>query len=141
MKKCFCLLLAVLMLCPVLSMADDPDPIIGVWYLCVDINDTTTELIEKGYTYSISILQFSADGQIVGSSVDFKPGSGESQTPSYLGKWEKDGNQYKTSLIGNGIDKAFFEDGVLYVAIFNQTQYYGFRKMQNFDIYWNIIKK
>lgn len=139
MKKVFVLLLVFLMVFPFSAFADQ-DPIVGVWYICVDVKDLAQDLLEQGYIYDVIIYCFKENGEILYTAVDFKGSSGEMVEPSYIGKWEKNGSEYKTSIIASGVDRAWFEDDLLYVCM-NGAQYHGFRKMTNLDLYYNIYRK
>lgn len=141
MKKLLCVLLIAFLLLPSAVVADDPDPIVGCWYVCLDIKDATKELQEAGYLYGIFLLVFCEDGSIMSCSSEFKSSSGTQTEPTYVGKWEKNGSEYKTSIIGNGENRAFFEDDLLYVCFLNNVQYHGLRKMTKLNLYNNIYKK
>lgn len=141
MKKLLCVLLIAALLLPSAVLADDPDPIVGCWYACIDVKDLSKDLQEQGYLYAIFILVFCEDGSIMFSSSEYKSSSGTQSEPVYFGKWEKNGSEYKTSIIGNGENRAFYEDDLLYVCFLNQVQYHGLRKMTNMNMYYNIYRK
>ena len=142
--KRIALFLVVFLLIPFSSFTESTDPIVGCWYICIDCTDLKemmSDLYDQGYVYSVLTLVFTENGNILVTETDYKETSGESGSTAYLGKWEKDGNNYKTSIIANGVNKAWFEDDLLYVCVFNSSQYHGFRKMEPLDLYYNIYKK
>ncbi len=141
MKKTLVLLLVLVVVLPVLSCAEEKDPIIGCWYVCIDTDDpVAAQLAEQGYEYGLILLCFTEDGMIINGEIDFTGKGGEATQPSIIGKWEKTKNGYETSIVAAGVDKAFFEDDLLYVCL-NKVQYHGFRKMTPIDMYYNIYRK
>lgn len=139
MKKFLVVIFIAFLFLP-LSAFSETDPIVGVWYICIDTNDLSKDLSSQGYSYGVMICEFSEDGEIIFTEIDFKGSSAEVTDPTYMGKWEKNGNEYKTSIIAAGVDRAWFEDDLLYVCI-NKVQYHGFRKMKPIDMYNNIYRK
>ena len=141
MKKLIVLMIVAVFLIPGLTCAEEKDPIIGCWYVCIDTDDPiASELAEKGYEYGLIILCFTDDGMILNGEIDFTGKGGEATQPSIVGTWEKKSDGYQTSIVASGVDKAFFEDDLLYVCL-NKMQYYGFRKMTAVDFYYNIYRK
>ena len=140
MKKLIILFLILSLILPAAVQAEEQDPIVGVWYCCIDSKDMSKELQDQGYVYGIMLFHFSEDGEIIFLEVDFKGSAGETTDPSYIGKWEKKGNEYQTSIISAGVDRAWFEDDLLYISL-NKVQYHGLRKMTTIDMYYNIYRK
>ncbi len=140
MKKMFISILILCMFISTVAIANDSDPIVGCWYICIDASDPVAGMSDKGIDYGLFILYFSEGGLILQSEIDFASNGGQATEPSPIGKWEKNGNEYKTSIIAGGSDKAFFEDDLLYVCM-NKVQYHGFRKMTPIDMYYNIYRK
>lgn len=140
MKKLISVFLLLALFLSSTVLAEEADPIVGVWYACIDTKDLSKELSEQGYVYGVVLLHFTKEGEIIFAEIDFKGSSGEILNPYYFGKWEKNGNEYKTSIIAGGVDRAWFEDDLLYVSI-NKVQYHGFRKMTTIDMYYNIYRK
>ena len=135
------IILFVFLFIPIYSISESTDPIVGCWYMCIDTKEAAPELYGQGYVFGVFILVFNENGNIIGTELDFKESSGENVNLTYIGKWEKDGNNYKTSIVANGVNKAWFEDDLLYVCFLNSSQYHGFRKMEPLDLYYNIYKK
>lgn len=142
--KRFFLFILVLLLFPFSSFSESADPIVGCWYLffdCKELNEIIPESFDKDYTYALIMLVFNENGNILGTEIEYTLSTGKSGNTAYLGKWEKDGSNYKTSFFANGVEKAWFEDDLLYICILNSSQYYGFHKMQTLDLYNNIYNK
>lgn len=140
MKKLLCVLLIVALFLPSAVLADETDPIVGVWYICIDSADLASDLREQGYSYGVMLFFFTEKGEIISADVEFNGSSGAVTEPTYIGKWEKKGKEYQTSIISAGVDRAWFEDDLLYVS-FNKVQYHGFRKLTPIDLYYNIYRK
>lgn len=141
MKKTLILVMAIFLLIATCTSAEEKDPIIGCWYVCIDADDPiAAQMAEQGYEYGIILLCFTDDGKIINGEIDFTNKGGEVAQPSIVGKWEKTKDGYETSIVAAGVDKAFFEEDLLYVSL-NKVQYHGFRKMTPIDMYYNIYRK
>ncbi len=140
MKKLITIILILAMLTPA-AMAEDNDPIVGNWYVLLEIPGTPFESVVPDYTQMIVILTFAEDGQIVYAEMDYKGTTVEMKQPRVWGKWEKEDSKYTVSLISVGTDEAFFKDNLLYVAAFSTGLYYGFRRLEPEDIYNEICRK
>ena len=142
MKKLFCLLL-VLLLVPFSSLAEDPDPIVGCWYLYYDKSVTPEmESAFPGYDQLICIYIFSESGvvNVTGASV-----VGSVGTPEYSpgGKWKKTADCYSISLIGfaeNAV--SYLEDDSILLCISESNNYFmRLKKLYSFNPYQDYVAK
>ena len=143
MKKLLCVLLIVALLIPAAVLADDPDPIVGCWYMYYDkLFCPEMESSFPGVDKTICVYIFSESGinNITGARV-----IGSTGTPEYSagGKWKKTADGYEISLIGYGENTpSFIQDDYLCLAIQGLSGYYmRFRKMYPFNPYQDYIKK
>ena len=141
MKRFLCLLF-VLVLFPVVSFGDDPDPIVGCWYMYYDKAFTPEmESAFPGVDKMICVYVFSENGTInlTGTQV-----IGADGTPEYSvgGKWEKSGSSYMVSLIGYGKCKTLVDNDCLMLEIESAPGYYMvLKKMYPFDPYNDYVRK
>ena len=141
MRKLLCLLL-VLLFVPLVSFADDRDPIVGCWYMYYDKSVTPEmESAFPGYDQLICIYIFNESGvvNVTGASV-----VGTVGTPEYTpaGKWSKDGDHYKISLIGyaeNAI--SYCENDCILLNINDSNYYMKLKKLYNFNPYQDYVAK
>ena len=138
MKKLLAVVLIIALALPALALADQ-DPIIGCWYMCVDVKDTSVDLIEQGYLFSVLLFHFTQNGEIYFQEIDFKNSTSEANEPSKLGKWERKDSGYTLSIIGVGVHDSSIENGQMYACIIGDRTYHLLRKMTFFNLY-NEIK-
>lgn len=138
MKRLIVVILILMLTLPAVVSADEQDPIIGCWYICIDANDAPQNLIDEGYIYSSMIFVFTPGGQILYQNIDFKESSGTSSDVTYIGKWNKKDNDYIVSIISVGENKALLSDNILAACIFNSKQYIVLRKMTSLNMYNDI---
>lgn len=137
MKKLLAVVLVLVLAFPVLSLADQ-DPIIGCWYMLVDIKDTSIELIESGYVFSVLLFHFTQNGEIYFQEIDFKDSTSDANDPIKLGKWERKGSGYSLSIIGVGVNDSFIENNQMYACVLGDGLYHLLRKMTFFNLYTEI---
>ena len=139
MKKLITLILALALLLPsAASLADDPDPIVGCWYMYYDkkfapelsfaMGDTDKEV--SVYLFSEDGLIYLLDGVVAGNQC----------TPTWTsaGKWGKKESGYTFSIIGMSSGELLLEDDSIWVeAASNHVAkaYMRFRKLFPFDPY------
>ena len=138
MKRLLALFLVFVFVLPVCAFADQ-DPIIGCWYMFVDVNETSKELIEQGYVFSLLLFYFAKDGDIYYQEIDFKDSTSEADTLNKLGKWERKGSGYSLSIYGVGVNDSFIDNDQMYVCFLVEKTYHLLRKMSFFNLY-NEIK-
>lgn len=137
MKRLLSVLLILLISCGS-ALSED---VVGVWYANIDPSLAPDPSSMDNITHAIMICVFEESGEIIVSEVDYKGTKAEFTESGTIGKWEKEGNTFYTSIIAVGKDKVIFEDGMLYASIFNDKTYIGMRRMEPFDFYYNILRK
>ena len=142
MKKLLCFLLIVSLFVPSAVMADAPDPIVGCWYLYYDKAATPEmESAFPGFDKVICVYVFSDNGiiNVTGASI-----SGSSGTPEYspAGKWVKDGDTYRISLIGYSENAlSYCENDSILLNINDSNFYMKLKKLYNFNPYQDYVAK
>lgn len=136
MKKIIALFLICIMTISGSAMAESPDPICGAWYIVFDIAlYPELESSLNGFDKLIGIYEFGADNVISCLEIDAKDRKG---TPNYniVGKWSKENDTYKYSIIGMGEGDAFIEDDCLFISVQGNKGYYmKYRRMEPFNPY------
>ena len=124
MKKLITLLLILALALPALALAEEPDPIVGAWYVMLDYTEypgSTKEI--EGRSYKIHIIKFEVDGSFsLINTIAMQTGEIESMG-SKMGKWEKAENGYVLSMYGGGTNKAEFSEGNLLVQVMKEAWY------------------
>ncbi len=104
MKKLIIVALVLALLLPAAALAEDPDPIIGTWYMFFD-RFATPEFSSNfpDVDYVLMTLTFTEDNVILYNEIDILD---KVSTPSSsaIGKWEKKGSKYEYSamMLGSG---------------------------------------
>lgn len=142
MKKLISLTLVMLLLpFSALCATSSENPILGGWYVFMDTADLPSDPSIENATHAIIIVTFEENGNITHVEIDYnKDGTFNFVGPELVGKWEKDGNDYYSSIIAVAKEKMFFEDDILYIMLYNDSSYCGFRKMETLDVYHNIYR-
>lgn len=111
MKKLLCLLL-VLLLVPLVSFADDQDPIVGIWYMCSDFVDEPDIYLE------FYIFIFTSEGSIISSMYDLSD-DGTTTMKDYhvLGAWTKDDDKYYINWCFKGAEELVFDKETMFFPI------------------------
>ena len=136
MKRLLCLLLA-LVLFPVVSLADDPDPIVGAWYIMLDYKDYQVPET-AGKNYMLYIMIFEESGVLSGISGESLEGSGLIANGSSIGTWSKDGDKYVINMIGVGSNSAMFFGRNLLVQML-PTVWYSMQRMNLGSWYTDLV--
>lgn len=141
MKKLLALFLILSLIVPAVSFSDDFDPIVGCWYLCVDIRFMPEFASTLGdYDLMIGIYDFQADGSVKCVELDAKDSNG---TPVYgpIGKWINNGGSYNYSILSLGEGGAFLNDGALFIELQNDsTEFYmKLRRLECFNMYADYV--
>ena len=133
MKRCFLLIICLLILACSIAYADSSE-IIGSWYACTSIND-----IMDDYFFEINLFFIRKDFMVTSATIDFKT-NGEVIDKFYgdIGMWSKDENRYYYLIPGNGSIEMYIEDGCLLFPI--NDAYYRLRKLQSLDVFNDYIK-
>lgn len=136
MKKLFSLILILALICPVCALADDVDPVVGVWYADLEFEDAPSFDGSQDYVSAILLLFVKSDGEIGFFELDFNKGGHEEIGPDNFGKWEKTGNNtYKFSIMGVGEYPAYIKNGDLHAVILVKDCYYILHKMDRYNWY------
>jgi hypothetical protein len=130
----------VFILLPVLTIAENPDPIIGSWYMMINIKGSPLEATAPDYTRTIIILTLEESGNVILSEIDFKGEKVETNTPMVCGEWKKNGSEYSISIISTGKVRAFINKELLHIDLYNSGIYFGLRKMEPLDLYTDISR-
>ena len=138
MKKLITVILILALAVPIAASADDQDPIIGCWYMCIDAKDSSQDVIDEGYLYEPTIFLFTPGGQILFQRTEFKESSGTVTDVTYIGKWSKKDDKYFVSIISVGENEALLYDNVLAACVLNPKQYILLQRMIPFDVYNGI---
>lgn len=124
------------------GVGETENPILGGWYIFMNTADLPSDPSLDTIAHAIIIVTFEENGNITSGEIDYcKDGTIETREPTSIGKWNKDGSDYVSSIVAIGKDKMFFENDLLYVMLFNNSTYVGLRKMDPFDPYTNIYIK
>ena len=146
MKKLITVVLILAMLLPIMSVAEEPEEIVGCYYLLYDKNLSPEFASTFGNSdIMLSTYIFDADGTVSICGVLITDHSG---TPEYgaAGKWTKEktrtksGFRYVVSILGLGSGTARIEDDCLLFNISESPSVYvRLRKMVPFDPYNDYI--
>lgn len=145
MKKLIILFLVLALAVPAAAMAADRDPIVGCWYMFFD-SKVTPEIssIFSGVDKEISIYDFLENGIIMMLDLSVKDEQG---TPTYsaAGKWSKENDMYKYSIIGLGEESAYIKDQDLFLRIPGDSSavsiYMKLHHMEFFNPYADYVRK
>lgn len=117
------------------------DSVVGAWYAYLEPSSFPDPDTLGDYSRAVIIFVFTEDGTIQRLELDYAASNVEFTDSGIIGKWEKSDNVYYTSVVGVGKEKIIFEDGVLYASLFNNKTFFGLRKMEVFDAYYNVLIK
>lgn len=139
MKKLITIILILALALPALALAEEPDPIVGVWYVMFDYATYPGSADQTGgRSYMIYIMKFDTDGSISAVSTEaMQTGTFQSQG-SKVGTWEKGENGYTLNVMGMGRNKAELSDGTLLVQVM-ENAWYVMRPMVIADWYTDLI--
>ena len=122
MKRFFCLLF-VLFLLPIVSFADNQDPIVGAWYIMLDYREGPQTAETIGKTYMFYILFFEESGSISAVSGEATELTGLIASGSRVGQWINENGKYTLNIVGIGTTPAEFSDDRLLVQITTNIWY------------------
>lgn len=137
--KRFFLLILVLLLLPVISFSEEPDPIVGSYYILLNLTGTPFESSADGIVTSVFVVTFDDSGRVYYLEQDFYDDKSTSKDPRMIGEWKKEDSKYIVSILYVGTKEAYFENDILYVALFVKDQYYALRKMTPIDLYEEVF--
>lgn len=135
MKKLITVILILALLIPAAAFADR-DPIIGYWYLYMDLKlyPEMKSAYKGNYDDLISMYKFEESGVINALENDTFNGQG---TPVFAGngKWSKTSTGYEYSLVGIGQGTLTIEGDDMWLSIQNGTMYMKLRRIVPFNPY------
>lgn len=139
MKKIITLFMALtLILAAVPACADDVDPIVGAWYVMMNVADGPMTDALGDYTHLLLVFVFEEDGRIWTFEADFMPTDCQPRGPSVNGEWIHDETGYITRIISLGEGKAYLEGDLLYIKM-TKNVYYIAHRMTPMNWYADIV--
>lgn len=142
MKKLITAIIALAMiLTAVPALADDPDPIVGAWYIHFEIPGSPVESQFPDISRFVCIFTFEEDGTVTSYEADYnRDGSTAlSNGPNVVGRWTRTANGYSVSWMGVGTNPAYLREDDLYVICLSPGVYYRAHKMTLGDWYTDIV--
>ena len=140
MRKLFSFVLAALLLFSSVPAFAELDPIVGCWYIDVEMRDAPNIPDLAGLTRSIFVLVFEEDGTILRFSVDFKDNNIlDPAMNGVVGKWEKSGDDYITKVFGIGEKPAYIREKKLISETVAPGAYLVAYKMITLDWYSEMM--
>ena len=133
------LLVALLIVMPIVPAISETDPIVGCWYIDLEINEGPNVPDFAGYVRAIFILVFEPDGSIIRVEVDFRENNRIDQVrSSVIGEWSRSGSDYTTKTVGIGEYSAYIKDSKLYSVTLFAGVCIAAHKMTSMDWYGDI---
>lgn len=130
MKKLFAVILILALIIPAVSMAAEPDPIVGAWYLMLDYTKSPYEDSSfENKNYMIYVLFFEEDGTVSGFSGESIQGVGFYGAGTIRGTWLHAGDIYAANISGFGTSNPTIEDGRL-ILWASGNIYYSMRRLE-----------
>ena len=116
MKKLLSVVLILALLLPAVSLAADPDPIVGTWYVYSGILDNSEN--KEGAYYEFSLFHFSENGQVFSSTYDVSE-KGVTTCKDYqaIGAWIKEKGDYYVNVGLSGAVKLSFDKDTLFFPV------------------------
>ena len=140
MKKLIAIILILVMLVPA-ALAEEQDPIVGLWYVTFDYSAYPGDMTEIGdRSFMIYIVKFDDNGSVTVISAEAdKSGSIQAQGAK-MGTWARNGDIYDVNILGIGSNKAELSDGSLLLQM-TENVWYAMRPMVIGDWYSDIVVK
>lgn len=138
MKKLITVTLILALLLPAAALAEDPDPIVGAWYLYFDSNVMPEFVQNFGYDFVVCVYLFMKDGTILTTETDILNGSSQPMFGA-AGKWSKEAKDYKYSIVGLGEGKLFIDDERINLQLNATNTYMQLRKLYPFNPYQDYL--
>ena len=142
MKKLLAVILIMGLILPAAALAEDPDPIVGSWYLLYD-KSLFPEMAStfNGSDIAISVYWFMENGTIMSTENSI---TGTSGAPSFItaGRWSKSVDSYNYGVIGLGEGTALVEDDKILLSLPGSDGYYMvMHRMIPFDPYHDYLMR
>ena len=131
MKKLIAIIMIIALLLPATVLADNPDPIVGAWYIMLNYNDMPYEdkSGSEGKNYMIYVMIFEDTGAISGISGESLQGIGFYGSGTPIGTWVNAGGKYTASVTGIGVINPAIEGDRLIVQMTTNV-YYSMRRIE-----------
>ena len=111
MKKLFCLLIALLLV-PLISFAETPDPIVGTWYMYSGFVD------DSDVYFEFHTFTFTADGCVFSTMYDIgKDGTTSAKDYHVFAMWTKENDKYYINVGMQGAEELVFEKDSLFFPV------------------------
>ena len=136
MRKLFVLFLILSLILPAAALAEDPDPIVGYWYIYADFDlyPEMKSISSVSFDNALSVYRFESSGVVYLLENDITNGT---STPTYTpaGKWTKNGNDYEYDIIGMDHGTMVIEDDDLWISYQNNAFMMRLRRIYPFNFY------
>lgn len=142
MKRFFVSLLTIfVLLFNFLPSFAETDPIVGVWYIDMELKEGPPVAGAEGYTRFVVVATFEENGNISLFEIDYNGIQLIPTNTGIIGTWEKTGDRYNTKVVGIGEYYALLRDDKdeLYAMIVNDGVVYKFHRMKHFQWYGTDI--
>ena len=144
MRKLITLLLIAALLLPAAALAEERDPIVGYWYLYIDL-DLYPEL---AYVYTekefmIDLYHFMPDGTVLGAGVEQTGNDGNTYFQP-TGRWLKEGDHYILKILNAGDSDLHIRNDLMYLnlkAIGGTDSYMVLHRLLPLDPYTELVKQ
>ena len=123
MKKLITIILTLSLLLPAAALAEDQDPIEGLWYFVIDINSYSADM-QKKFEKNIHIRDtqreahlfwFTENGEIYQSVTMFRTRQSEAQGAPIVGTWTKTDDGKYNIVLDSQVSKTTIKDDKLFV--------------------------
>ena len=112
MKKLITVFLILALLLPACSVADDPDPIVGCWYIYSGIVD------DADVYFEFHTFVFTSDGNIFSSKYDVSKDGITSLTDfKVIGMWSNENNDYYINIGFKGAEKLILDNDTIFFPV------------------------
>lgn len=117
MKKLIAVILILVILLPAAVLAEERDPIVGIWYLCVDVT-LYPELsgAYNGKDLLFDIYNFMPDGPVMAAGLEQTGQKGETSFQP-TGRWEKEEDHYLLKVLNYGNTIIYVKGDLLYLKL------------------------
>lgn len=143
MKKLLAVILAIAMILPAAALAEEKDPIIGAWYVSIDMNEYPEMKSYYGNADSVMFIYFFSEDNLIREAAIYITNGEGTQQFNTLGRWEKAEPDYLVSLLGVGENTAYIdEDDCLIIGIGNANAFDIYMRLYHiigFDMYKDYI--
>ena len=137
MKRLIALILAIVLF-PVVSLSEEPDPIVGAWYIMLDYNEIPVSAETAGKDFMFYIVFFDEDGKISGVSGESLETTGLYANGSGVGSWSNVDGKYTVNMIGVGSNSAELSGDRLFLQMLPNV-WYSMQRLNMGSWYSDIV--